>query len=247
MAGTRMTAVKNYHLIAQSFLFGWIAAIDYFQLRKSVLCASWQFDFKINDNKEYFINQKITNMKYKLILGLILFAFNAKAHIPSNYHFQLKISSQIANLKVNSTNIAELKNEITLPYHDSASEAELIRLSKLWMEAMLNLDSTVLNELMAPEYRLQKWDGKVIAYRASWLDNLFHHIKIAHWEQSDFIAQVFGDVAIVTSLYGWTGKGFDKKFDSKGYLTDVWVLHNNHWQVVSRTNGVFEGSKTLFK
>ena len=106
--------------------------------------------------------------------------------------------------------------------------------------------STLLNELLAPEYRLQRWDGKVVADRALWLENLFHHIKITHWEQSDFIAQVYGDVAIVTSLYGWTGAAFGKEFDSKGYLTDVWVRHNNRWQVASRTNGVFEGSKTLY-
>ncbi|MEO6252208.1 MAG: nuclear transport factor 2 family protein [Ferruginibacter sp.] len=185
-------------------------------------------------------------MKYKLIVGLILIAFNAKAHLPSNEHFQFKTSRQIVDQEVNSANITALKNEITVFYDDSASAAELIRLSKLWMKAMLHHDSTLLNELMAPEYRLQKWDGKVIAYRALWLDNLFHNIKIINWEQSDFIAQVYGDVAIVTSLYGWTGTGFDKEFDSKGYLTDVWVRHNNHWQVVSRTNGVFEGSKTLY-
>lgn len=186
-------------------------------------------------------------MKYKLILGLIFIAFNAKAHIPSNDLFQFKISRQIVDVKVNSIYTTESENEITVFYDDSASVAELIRLSKLWMEAMLHHDSTLLIELMAPEYRLQRWDGKVLAYRALWLDNLFHHIKITHWEQSDFIAQVYGDVAIVTSHYGWTGSGFDKEFDSKGYLTDVWVRHNNHWQVVSRTNGVLEGSKTLYK
>jgi ketosteroid isomerase-like protein len=202
---------------------------------------------KISDSNKYFFTQKINNIKYKLVLGLIFIAFNAKAHIPSNDHFQLKIARQIVDLKVNSANIIELKNEITVCYNDSTSAAELIRLSKLWMEAMLHHDSTLLNELMTPEYRLQRWDGKVLAYRALWLDNLFHHIKIINWEQSDFIAQVYGDVAIVTSHYGWTGTGFDKEFDSKGYLTDVWVRHNNHWQVVSRTNGVFEGSKTLFK
>jgi hypothetical protein len=186
-------------------------------------------------------------MKYKLFLGLIFIAFNAKADILSNNHFQLKIARQIADLRVNASNITALKNETTVFYDDSASSAELIRLSKLWMEAMLHHDSTLLNTLMAPGYKLQRWDGKVLAYRALWLDNLFHHIKINRWEQSDFVAQVYGDVAIVTSHYGWTGSGFDKEFDSKGYLTDVWVRHNNLWQVVSRTNGVFEGSKTLFK
>ena len=186
-------------------------------------------------------------MKYKLVIALILVACNAKAHIPFNGHFQSRISGQAFEQKPDPVNIIALRNETSVFNDDSASAAELIRLSKLWMDAMLHLDSTLLNELMAPEYRLQKWDGKVIAYRAAWLDNLFHNIRIINWEQTDFIAQVYGDVAVVTSLYGWTGTGFGKAFDSKGFLTDVWVRKNDHWQVVSRTNGVFEGSKTLFK
>ncbi len=119
-------------------------------------------------------------MKYKLIVGLIFITFNAKAHIPLNDHFQLKIASHMVDLKVNASNGTELKNEITVFYDDSTSAAELIRLSKLWMEAMLHHDSTLLIELMAPEYRLQRWDGKVLAYRDLWLNNLFYHIKITH-------------------------------------------------------------------
>lgn len=184
-------------------------------------------------------------MKNKLLLGFIFIAFNAKAHIPYNHHFQLKIARQMVDLKLNAASIIEFNTEIPSFYDDSTAAVELKRLSKLWMEAMLHHDSTLLNELMSPDYRLQRWDGKVMANRALWLQNLFQQIKITYWEQSDFGAQVYGDVAIVTSLYSWKGSAFGKEFDSKGYLTDVWVRHHNSWQVISRTNGVFEDSKTL--
>src|SRR5215203_5683543 len=110
-------------------------------------------------------------MKYKLIFGLMFIAFNGKAHVPGKDEFQLKIPRQIIEFKIDPETFFE---------NDSSSEAEIKRLSKLWMDAMLRHDSTLLNELMAPEYRLQRWDGKVLAYRAAWLDNLFHNIKITH-------------------------------------------------------------------
>jgi ketosteroid isomerase-like protein len=178
------------------------------------------------------MNPLIYNMKYKILIALFLSAFIAHAHVSSQDHFQTKSSGK--------------KNRINVFAIDSTTIRELERLSKVWMDAMLRHDSTMLNDFLGAEYRLQRWDGKVMAYRAIWLDNLYHHIKITHWEQTDIHAQVYGDVAIVTSLYSWAGTFHDKAFDSKGYLTDVWVRHNNHWQVVSRTNGTFEGSKTLY-
>ena len=129
--------------------------------------------------------------------------------------------------------------------NDSSDRKELEHLTIVWKDAILNRDSTILNELVAPEYKLQRYNGSTPIYRATWFDNLYHHLKVSHWEQSDIFAQVYGDVGIVTSLYAWTGTFHDRPFDSKGYLTDMWVRRNNHWQVYSRTNGTFEGSKTL--
>ncbi|MEP6845454.1 MAG: nuclear transport factor 2 family protein [Panacibacter sp.] len=128
---------------------------------------------------------------------------------------------------------------------DSTEAAEVTRLSKLWMEAMLRHDSTTLNQLMAVDYKLKKGDGMVVAERPDWLNNLYNNLKITSFEQTDISAQVYGDVGVVTSLYSWAGSFHDHAFDSKGYLTDVWVRRNGHWQVISRTSGTFEGSNGL--
>ena len=75
-------------------------------------------------------------MKYNLILGLIFIAFNAKAHMPAKEQSQLMIARQIVDFKKSPSNIAEWKNENIDFDNDSTSEAELKRLSILWMDAM---------------------------------------------------------------------------------------------------------------
>ena len=129
----------------------------------------------------------------------------------------------------------------------SDSAVELERLSKQWMNAMLRQDKAKLEELIAPEYVLHSWDGKAPdTPRAAWLDNLFNHLMIDRWEQTSITVRVYGDVGVVTSMYSWAGTFRGKPFDSKGFLTDVWVHRSQRWQVISRTSGQLPGSKTLY-
>lgn len=124
--------------------------------------------------------------------------------------------------------------------------AELQRLSRLWMDAMVRHDRKQLEELMAPDYVLHTPDPKhPETPRSEWLDNLFNHIRIDRWDQSDISAHVYGNVGVVMSRYEWNGAFHDKPFDSKGHCTDVWRSNKNRWQVVSRTCMVFPGSVTL--
>ncbi len=128
---------------------------------------------------------------------------------------------------------------------DSTEKELLEQLSRKWMDAMISHDTVTLKALMSPEYKLQRWDGSTPVFLETWMDNLLNHIKIIKFEQSGIYAEVHGDVALVTSLYTWTGSFNEHLFDSNGYIVDTWVRNNNSWQVVSRTNGTFAGSKTL--
>lgn len=163
---------------------------------------------------------------------------------------KVKSKSPETKMKSKEKGVAESNSVLNqrlnnIANNDSNDRKELEHLTIVWRDAILNRDSPLLNELVAPEYKVQRYDGSTPVYRATWFDNLYHHLKFTHWEQSDIFAQVYGDVGIVTSLYAWTGTFHDRPFDSKGYLTDMWVRRNNHWQVYSRTNGTFEGSITL--
>ena len=191
--------------------------------------------------------KKLNNMKYKLILGLIFIAFNSQAHIQAKEQSQFMIARQIAEFKKPPVNIAEIKNENIDFVKDSTVEEEIKSLSYLWMDAMLKHDSVTLNRLMAADYTLHSWDGNKsrMTPRSTWLYNLFNNLQITRWEQTAVSIQVYGDVAIITSSYNWSGNFFKTNFDSQGYLADIWVRKNNQWQVVSRTAGTLPESKTL--
>src|SRR3546814_2546354 len=69
--------------------------------------------------------------------------------------------------------------------------------------------------------------------RERWLDNLFNHLRIDEWEQTNISAHPYGDVGVVTSAYRWSGSMYEQPFDAKGHCTDVWQLRDQQWQVVS--------------
>ncbi len=156
------------------------------------------------------------------------------------------VSAIYANTKsISSLNDVFDQKEFIYVIGDSTEKDKLEQLSIDWMDAMILHDTATLRYLMAPEYKLQSWDGKQSVYLSTWLDNLLHHITIVKFEQSGIYAEVHGDVALVTSMYSWSGTFNNNPFDSNGYIVDTWVRNNNHWQVISRTNGTFAGSKTL--
>jgi ketosteroid isomerase-like protein len=117
-------------------------------------------------------------------------------------------------------------------------EAQLVALSKSWSTAMNGHDRAKLEELMAPEFELHKWDNSRNFGRAVWFDFLFNHIKISEFEQTAIVARVYGDIGVVTSKFPITRGTFDDKpmGELHGYLMDVWRRTNGHWQVVSRTS-----------
>jgi ketosteroid isomerase-like protein len=124
-------------------------------------------------------------------------------------------------------------------------ESQLVELSKRWSTAMNGHDRAKLEELMAPEFVLHKWDNTRNIARAAWFDFLFNHIKISEFEQTAIVAHVYGDVGVVTSKFPITRGTFDDKpmGELHGYLMDVWRRTNGRWQVVSRTSADLPGSE----
>jgi len=157
-------------------------------------------------------------------------------------------SQQKMKTKTNDTKVkvkGDVVNNNLNVQADTVQAAELVQLSKTWMDAMMQHDSAMLENIMAAEYKLKKGDGTVVMERAGWLNNLFHNLKISRFEQTAINAQVYGNIGIVTSMYSWAGTMHNNPFDSKGYITDVWLKRNNRWQIVSRTSAPFPGSNTL--
>ncbi|HEY9540137.1 MAG TPA: nuclear transport factor 2 family protein [Luteimonas sp.] len=118
----------------------------------------------------------------------------------------------------------------------NAPSAELVELSTQWMDSMLRHDKARLEALMAPGFVLHTAHPDYPeTSRERWLDNLFNHLRIDEWEQTNISAHTYGDVGVVTSAYRWSGSMYEQPFDAKGHCTDVWQLRDQQWQVVSRS------------
>src|SRR3546814_991176 len=102
------------------------------------------------------------------------------------------------------------------------------------MDSMLRHDKARLEALMAPGFVLHTAHPDYPeTSRERWLDNLFNHLRIDEWEQTNISAHTYGDVGVVTSAYRWSGSMYEQPFDAKGHCTDVWQLRDQQWQVRS--------------
>ncbi len=125
-------------------------------------------------------------------------------------------------------------------------EAQLVELSKRWSTAINGRDRAALDDLMAPDFVLHKWDNTRDIARATWLDFLFKHINVTEFEQTAIVARVYGEVGVVTSKFPILRATFDDKpmGELHGYFMDVWRRVDGRWQVVSRTSADIAGRES---
>lgn len=120
---------------------------------------------------------------------------------------------------------------------DVKSEAaKLIALTKEWTDAINGRNRQKLDALMASDFALYHWNGKLGAPRLQWLDNLFNHIKISKNTLTDAAPQVYGDFGVVTSVGDWIGTFDSKPFSQKCIVVDTWRKTDNQWKVIRRTS-----------
>ena len=116
------------------------------------------------------------------------------------------------------------------------TESKLVALANEWTEAINRKDRKKLDELMSPEFALYAWNGKMLASRPVWLDNLFSHIRIEKKTPIDFAPRVYGDFAIITSKGDWIGSFDGQHFKQKCIVVDTWRKRDGQWKVVTRTS-----------
>lgn len=120
-------------------------------------------------------------------------------------------------------------------YKPTAEEAELIGLSREWMDAAIRHDWAKLDRIMAPEFTLQIWDAsRAPQPRDKWLETLRNRLTDWKSDYTAISARVFGNVGVVYSRYRWSGKLDGKPFNDGGLMIDVWQKHKGKWRVVAR-------------
>jgi hypothetical protein len=122
-------------------------------------------------------------------------------------------------------------------YQKSNTEQEIRKLMQDWMIAMMKRDEKTLNEIVAPEFKL---DGtypfdKPPLSREVWMTNTIRNLKVDSIHYYDMKVDVVENTAIVQSKFYWSGAFGDRKFtDSSSILIDTWIKRGQRWQVVSR-------------
>lgn len=115
----------------------------------------------------------------------------------------------------------------------SADEAELVRLSNEWMEAVVKHDFDKLESIMAPEFSLMGWDGSRRVPRSSWLRNV-RNMTDSTFDYKIISARTFGDLGVVYSVGDFAFKLNGNPGASPGVMTDVWQRRGGKWVVVAR-------------
>ena len=134
-------------------------------------------------------------------------------------------------------------SQVRSEYEPTADEAELIRLSRFWMEtAVKPRDEAAietLRQIMAPDFTLQVWDARRVAVSLeSWLGNRIG--DGSRFSYDSLNAHVIGDIGIVYSRFWWSGSMRGESFFDKGFLLDLWRRSGQSWQVFSRRSAPIE-------
>ena len=115
-------------------------------------------------------------------------------------------------------------------------KAAIIALEANWSRAFLTKDYALLDDFIAPEFKLVAWRTNKLGStgRAGWM------VNVRKWDFRAYQTKVL-DVVVIEGTAVATVQGswiVDEKgreiINNKFFLTDTWVRRNGRWQVVLR-------------
>ena len=116
---------------------------------------------------------------------------------------------------------------------DSADKSLILALEGAWNQAELHHDANAVAAIMADSFISVDHHGKLLnksQYLADLKDVSFKPEEISNSETTVYL---YGDVAIVSSVYRTKGTDNGKPFVHRGRFTDTWIKRNGKWQCVA--------------
>ena len=116
---------------------------------------------------------------------------------------------------------------------DGAEEQALYQLERDWAAASMKKDTAVIDKLLAKDF-VSNYGGRTLNKAQLLAQIKSNPAKIESAENSDMIAMVFGDTAIVRGVYTEKSTTNGKDSSMKGGYTEVYAKRDGRWQCVTQ-------------
>ena len=116
---------------------------------------------------------------------------------------------------------------------DGAEEKELYQLERDWAAANMKKDTAIIDKFLAKDF-VSNFDGRTFNKAQLLAQIKSNPAKIESTENSDMIAMVFGDTAIVRGVYTEKSTTNGKDSSVKGRYTEVYAKRDGRWQCVTQ-------------
>ena len=126
------------------------------------------------------------------------------------------------------------------PRSTSANEQEILDAEREWADVVMRRDRVAADKIVADEFRLtgpelQRLSTGRAATKDIWMETL-GLLDVQSFDLSDAQITVYGSaaVAFVRATIDWSIQG--RPLPSRYMLTDLWVMREGRWQVVTRVS-----------
>ncbi len=109
---------------------------------------------------------------------------------------------------------------------------ELIELSHKLVQAVVDRDLALLDELLAAEFTLQGAAGEMS--RAEFLEAAAGPYRIDEFSYEQIDPEIYGNTAVLVSRYSQVARLDDRDLSRSMSVTDIWTRRDGRWQIVRR-------------
>jgi ketosteroid isomerase-like protein len=116
---------------------------------------------------------------------------------------------------------------------DGLEEQALYQLERDWATASTKKDTAVIDKFLAKDF-VSNQNGRILNKAQMLAQIKLNPAKIESSENSDMVAMVFGDTAIVRGVYTEKSTTNGKDSSTKGSYTEVYAKRDGRWQCVTQ-------------
>ena len=116
---------------------------------------------------------------------------------------------------------------------DGAEEQALYQLERDWAAANAKKDIATIDKLLAKDF-VSNYDGRTLNKAQLLAQIKSNPAKIESAENSDMVAMVFGDTAVVRGIYAERSTRNGKDASLSGRYTEVYAKRDGRWQCVTQ-------------